>query len=538
MHLTNHAYKLFKFLKKEVKNTLWIEVSLHETDMFSMKWRQDIVSDWILSWWKEDILKTWEQFAENHLKSAKLFTKFPWATLKNKQIIIEFLWWKLTNKNPSDQETIEFIEEYYGISSEQAIKIHKFLRTSPNAWLRVALDQTTIYRPFPEIENWYKPIEFKEWQESLLDVVGWDSDIYNSFYKKDKNWNTVRQLTFEQIDEYCEKVISFAKSSEKSVIIPTKSTITKFENDFLNILKNQLDKNNVDYRDCLTDSFLESIAHNKFPSNEYLIASVPNVTISLEKIQNTSNSEIYRESNTATERHFYRGATWDWYAEEKWEENGSLYETNTLQEHVSRKSIEDAYKKAEELWTKLVLVIDDTNNPNNRVAERYAEEITNWHFVLMTLWTYMSLSLKVPRTLGKVFVWSNVIWDYISDFNAWIACSNLKPWTSLGIAPSVDSNGKNREANPAAWTAPMLANKVEESKGILPASILLSVTLAIKDILLENPEMSDIESLIATLEKEIVSTVEEYIAKNESDYSEFTTRTIERTKEAMISTTA
>lgn len=517
-HLPTHAKQLFSVFASEASNH-GLKFNLVESDILSIKWRKEVVENRVKGGWKWNIYQTWIDFMNSDIVNADLFIKFPGETLTNEQIIQKFIDSSFSG-NPQDSVVINQLKEYYKVSLSQAKKIHWFLRMSPNDWIRRKLKQTTIYRPFAEAQWTHKPIEFQEGQDILLDVIERDEVDGDNFYKSIWEWRkqkVIRELTMEQINSYCDKVIIHARSTWKKIIIPTKWTITKFEARFLQIIESRIKEANAEWANIqhekmLTDAFLDRIPRNSFPSNTHAVASVPNIIAALNEIKNITREDINENVDTYKEMHFFRWAVKDGYNEDFVEEDDLIRETNSLVGYVSKRSIKDAYNKAVELNDVLTLVIDDTNNQNNERAKQYASEITKGNYKVISLGEYMYKSIVSPHELGSVFVWSNVIGDLISDFNAGIACSRLWIGKSLWFAPSVDSNGIVLEANPAAWTAEGIANN-EFSDSIVPISILLSMILAREQLSISRNEYKSLKDFILRMKKALFDTQNKYIVQ-------------------------
>ncbi len=518
--LTTHAYVFGKFLSQYAKDKFGLNIVLEETNAFTITGREQIVKNRVDGDCIWSIYQEWEKFAKEKLLQSEFFVKFPWETLTNEQIMKFMVDKSYTWKEPNTFEVKSAIMSYFDVDSDKAEIIYEFLRKSPNDWLRNELDQSIIYRPFYEIQNGHKPIEFNEWQEKLLDVADWKWILGRKKYYK-KIWNKViRELTIDQIVSYAKRIIS--QSNWRTVVLPTKNTITKFEARFLEIVKAELENAWLVVEKMLTDSFLETIPRNSYPPETHVIASLPNVTESLSLVKDIEEKRIDKSRTMCGERHFFRCAVWDWYGEEFSEHDWILQETNSLNSSTFKKTLEWAIKKADELWEqKIFVVIDDTDNPNNKTIISCADELAWDRVVLIKMSKYMYLSIEDPDQLGKVFVWSNVIWDLISDFNAWVACSKLQKWASLWYAASLDLSDETIEADPAAWTAPSLANK-EWSTKIVPIGVHEAIMLAIEEKAKRSPEYADILPFIVDLRAEVMKVAQRYLDEWIGDYRKIT----------------
>ena len=379
-----------------------------------------------------------------------------------------------TIKREKLEELMDHFPSFFTFLDELEISREEYIELqckSPNAFIRKLLWFNVLVRPFTHAD-YQKPNLTK------------NLHLFTSKINKDlfelKDNKIVKRLDYKSLDVLAYNIINKAKRLwKKTVFIATKNTISKFDAEFVDYLKEKLEAAKLEVEDPLFDSFLPTLINGKYSGE--IVVCPPDQAEMLDFLKEVDRDKIPEnvDNNKIKDVKVFRVSTGSGYGEQmKKNSDGTFEETYTLNDKDVEVSAKRAWQEARNRWEKLVVVAASSkeNVIDTKFQEMVSRVVPEEDFVVKSISDVMRDKIMHPTNNDTVFLTANNTWDYLTDFFPQFFYGKLwkaSLWVGYEIAIAEDDEGNivSTMVAPSTGTAP----DIDHIDQVNPAGALLWV---------------------------------------------------------------
>ena len=379
-----------------------------------------------------------------------------------------------TIKREKLEELMDHFPSFFTFLDELEISREEYIELqckSPNAFIRKLLWFNVLVRPFTHAD-YQKPNLTK------------NLHLFTSKINKDlfelKDNKIVKRLDYKSLDVLADNIINKAKRLwKKTVFIATKNTISKFDAEFVDYLKEKLEAAKLEVEDPLFDSFLPTLINGKYSGE--IVVCPPDQAEMLDFLKEVDRDKIPEnvDNNKIKDVKVFRVSTGSGYGEQmKKNSDGTFEETYTLNDKDVEVSAKRAWQEARNRWEKLVVVAASSkeNVVDTKFQEMVSRVVPEEDFVVKSISDVMRDKIMHPTNNDTVFLTANNTWDYLTDFFPQFFYGKLwkaSLWVGYEIAIAEDDEGNivSTMVAPSTGTAP----DIDHIDQVNPAGALLWV---------------------------------------------------------------